>query len=81
MCRCGAHYRIRRYCSGIASVFALAGAPSRNLLILGAASNVIIIQRAERHGETLDFMEFARTGIPVTCINLLVYALYLRWLN
>jgi Na+/H+ antiporter NhaD/arsenite permease-like protein len=52
-----------------------------NLLILGAASNVIIIQRAERHGETLGFMEFARTGIPVTCINLLVYALYLRWLD
>jgi Na+/H+ antiporter NhaD/arsenite permease-like protein len=52
-----------------------------NLLILGAASNVIIFQRAERHGETLDFMEFARTGIPVTCINLLVYALYLHWLN
>ena len=52
-----------------------------NLLILGAASNVIIIQRAERHGETLGFTEFARTGIPVTCINLLVYALYLRLLN
>ena len=52
-----------------------------NLLILGAASNVIIIQRAERHGETLGFIEFARTGIPVTCINLLVYALYLRLLN
>jgi Na+/H+ antiporter NhaD/arsenite permease-like protein len=52
-----------------------------NLLILGAASNVIIIQRAERHGETLGFMEFARTGIPVTGINLLVYALYLRWMN
>jgi Na+/H+ antiporter NhaD/arsenite permease-like protein len=49
-----------------------------NLLILGAASNVIIIQRAERHGETLGFVEFARVGIPVTCINLLVYALYLR---
>jgi Na+/H+ antiporter NhaD/arsenite permease-like protein len=52
-----------------------------NLLILGAASNVIIIQRAERHGETLGFMEFTRTGIPVTGINLLVYALYLRWMN
>jgi Na+/H+ antiporter NhaD/arsenite permease-like protein len=49
-----------------------------NLLIFGAASNVIIIQRAERHGETLGFIEFARTGIPVTCVNLLVYTLYLR---
>jgi Na+/H+ antiporter NhaD/arsenite permease-like protein len=49
-----------------------------NLLILGAASNVIIIQRAERHGETLGFLEFARNGIPVTAINVLVYALYLH---
>jgi Na+/H+ antiporter NhaD/arsenite permease-like protein len=50
-------------------------------LFTGVASNVIIIQRAERHVETLGFMEFLRTGIPVTCINLLVYALTLRWLN
>lgn len=49
-----------------------------NLLILGAASNVIIIQRAERHGETVGFLEFARSGIPVTVINVLVYAVFLR---
>jgi len=52
-----------------------------NLLILGAASNVIIIQRAERHGETLGFVEFARAGVPLTCLNVLVYALYLYWLD
>jgi Na+/H+ antiporter NhaD/arsenite permease-like protein len=44
-----------------------------NLLILGAASNVIIIQNAERRGETLKFLEFARIGIPLTIINILVY--------
>lgn len=49
-----------------------------NLLVLGAASNVIIIQRAERHGTTLTFLEFARTGLPVTLLNVCVYALYLR---
>jgi len=45
-----------------------------NLFILGAASNVIIIQNAEKKsGETLTFMEFAKIGIPLTIINLLVY--------
>jgi Na+/H+ antiporter NhaD/arsenite permease-like protein len=48
-----------------------------NLFILGAASNVIIIQNAERSGETLTFLEFAKVGIPLTAINVLVYWLFL----
>ena len=48
-----------------------------NLFILGAASNVIIIQNAEkRHQETLTFLEFAKVGIPLTIINLFVYWLF-----
>lgn len=50
-----------------------------NLLILGAASNVIIIHNAEKRcGETLTFWEFARVGIPLTAINALAYWLFLR---
>jgi len=48
-----------------------------NLFILGAASNVIIIQKAERSGETLTFLEFARVGVPLTAMNVLVYWLLL----
>lgn len=44
-----------------------------NLFILGAASNVIIIQNAERMGETITFFEFARVGVPLTLMNVLVY--------
>lgn len=51
-----------------------------NLLILGAASNVIIIQNAEKDGETLTFFEFARVGIPLTVANALVYWLFLMLL-
>jgi Na+/H+ antiporter NhaD/arsenite permease-like protein len=51
-----------------------------NLFILGAASNVIIIQNAEKkYKETLTFWEFARIGIPLTAINILVYWLFLKW--
>ncbi len=46
-----------------------------NMLILGAASNVIIIQNAEKRGETLTFFEFARIGIPLTLINIFIYLL------
>lgn len=49
-----------------------------NMLILGAASNVIIIQNAEKKGETLSFLEFAKIGIPLTILNAFVYWLFLR---
>ena len=49
-----------------------------NLFILGAASNVIIIQNAEKKaGETLTFLEFAKIGIPLTIVNTLVYWFFL----
>ena len=48
-----------------------------NLTILGAASNVIIIQNAEKQGETISFMEFAKVGIPLTILQLAVYWIFL----
>ena len=50
-----------------------------NLCILGAASNVIIIQRAEQEGHTLSFATFAWIGVPLTILQTLVYAVYLEW--
>lgn len=49
-----------------------------NLLILGAASNVIILQGAERRaGVHIGFFGFARVGVVVTAVNLAVYWLFL----
>lgn len=49
-----------------------------NLFILGAASNVIIIQNAEKKSnETITFLEFAKVGIPLTILNTIVYYVYL----
>jgi Na+/H+ antiporter NhaD/arsenite permease-like protein len=48
-----------------------------NLSILGAASNVIIIQNAEKKsGETITFWEFFRIGMPLTAISIAVYWLF-----
>lgn len=48
-----------------------------NLLVLGAASNIIVIQNAERRaGATITFLEFARVGVPLTFLNIVVYWLY-----
>jgi Na+/H+ antiporter NhaD/arsenite permease-like protein len=48
-----------------------------NLSILGAASNVIIIQNAEKEGETLTFPEFVKIGLPLTVLQVLVYWFFL----
>ena len=48
-----------------------------NLTILGAASNVIIVQNAEKRGVTLTFWEFLRVGAPLTALNVAVYWLFL----
>ena len=50
-----------------------------NFSILGAASNVIIIQNAEKKSsETLTFWEFARIGVPLTMLNVVIYWLFFR---
>ncbi len=49
-----------------------------NLMILAAASDVIIIQRAEQEGYTLSFRTFTWIGVPLTILQTLVYALYLN---
>lgn len=48
-----------------------------NMLILGAASNVIIIQNAEKQGETLSITEFAKVGIPLTLVQAAIYMTFL----
>jgi Na+/H+ antiporter NhaD/arsenite permease-like protein len=48
-----------------------------NLLILGAASNVIIIQNAEKEGQTLSFSEFSKIGILITFLDAFVYFFFI----
>ncbi len=45
-----------------------------NFMVLGAASNIIIIQNAERlNGHPPTAMDFLKLGVPLTIINVLVY--------
>ncbi len=49
-----------------------------NLTILGAASNVIIIHKAEKKDKyVFDFFEFLKLGLPLTLINLVIYYFFL----
>lgn len=48
-----------------------------NLLILGAASNVIIVESADRRGVHLSLLEFARLGVPLTALQVGIYWVFL----
>lgn len=48
-----------------------------NLTLVGAASNVIVAQGAERRGEHMGFWRFLAVGAPLTCLQVLVYWLML----
>ena len=50
-----------------------------NLSILGAASNIIIIQNMEKRGiRGFEFFEFIKIGLPLTLINLFIYVYFLK---
>jgi len=48
-----------------------------NLTLLGAASNIIIAQNAEKRGVRITFWEFARSGVALTIITVLAVYAYL----
>ena len=47
------------------------------LTLLGAASTLIIVEEAEKEGETLGFFDFLKIGIIVTAVTVTVLYLYL----
>jgi Na+/H+ antiporter NhaD/arsenite permease-like protein len=70
-------------CISLKEMMALAAGSTiaGNLLILGAASNIIIIQNAEKRSrKTITFLEFAKVGIPLTILNILIYWIFLRFI-
>jgi Na+/H+ antiporter NhaD/arsenite permease-like protein len=74
---------LRHAGAGTPALMALAAASTiaGNPFILGAASNVIIIQAAEKKaGTTITFREFARIGIPLTFINAIIYWVFLKFI-
>jgi Na+/H+ antiporter NhaD/arsenite permease-like protein len=48
-----------------------------NLLILGAASNVIIVESADRRGTDLSFLQFARVGLTLRALHVAICWLFL----
>jgi len=51
---------------------------SGNLTVLGAASNIIVIETLEsKYDQTITFTEFLKHGVVITAINTAVYLGYM----
>ncbi|WOF17359.1 anion transporter [Methanoplanus sp. FWC-SCC4] len=48
-----------------------------NLLLFGAASNIIIVQNAEKKGICIGFLRFAKAGVLITGGQVVIYLLYI----
>ena len=57
----------------LASSSTLAG----NATILGAAANVIVVEKALAQGVEVRLRDFVKAGLPVTIITLLIAIIYL----
>jgi Na+/H+ antiporter NhaD/arsenite permease-like protein len=58
---------------GLAMMSTLAG----NLLLIGSVVNLIVAESARRQGVPLSFVDFARSGVPVTLLSMSVAGLWL----
>lgn len=58
---------------GLAVMSTLAG----NLLLIGSVVNLIVAESARRQGVPLGFVDFARSGFPVTLLSMTVAGLWL----
>lgn len=52
---------------------------SGTLTILGAASSVIVIQNAEKHGSTMTFAQYFKIGLPLTIMSAAIFIVWI-WL-
>ncbi len=68
--------------SDVRAWMALAGASTLagGLTLLGAASNVIVLEVAESRGESFGFFEFAKAGMLVVIPSTLIMFLFLAFL-
>lgn len=56
---------------------AAAATSAGTLTLLGAASTVIVIQNAEKSGESLSFLDYLKTGFFVTVVSGIIYCVWI----
>ena len=61
-------------------LMALATGLFSNLIVIGSLANIIVVDAANRRGLKISFWEFAKAGVPVALISLLIAWVWVRYL-
>ena len=59
-------------------LMALASGLASNLIIIGSLANIIVVDAAEAKGFKISFMDFAKVGLPVSVITLVIAYLWVK---
>lgn len=54
---------------------------SSNLIVFGSLAGIIVVEQAKANGVKISFAEFAKAGVPVTIICMLMAALWIGYLT
>ena len=60
-------------------LMALASGLSSNMIIIGSLANIIVVDAAAGRGLKISFWDFAKVGLPVSLISMLLGALWVVW--
>jgi Na+/H+ antiporter NhaD/arsenite permease-like protein len=61
-------------------LMALASGLSSNLILIGSLANIIVVDAANARGLNVSFWEFAKSGVPIALITLLIAWIWVRFL-
>ena len=50
------------------------------MVIFGSLAGIVVVEQAKASGVNISFMDFAKAGLPVALICLLLSALWIAWL-
>lgn len=64
----------------LCAALALGTGFSSNMVIFGSLAGIVVVEQAKACGVTISFMEFAKAGIPVALLCILMSACWLYWL-
>ena len=64
----------------LCAALALGTGFSSNMVIFGSLAGIVVVEQAKASGVNISFMDFAKAGLPVALICLLLSALWIAWL-
>jgi Na+/H+ antiporter NhaD/arsenite permease-like protein len=64
----------------LCAALALGTGFSSNMIIFGSLAGIVVVEQSKAHGVNISFMDFAKAGLPVATVCLVLSAFWIYWL-